>query len=119
MDRESWRTWYVETYLHTEHWHEVQKVVYERNGGNCERCHNNDIQHVHHAHYHSLWHELDDPTSVIGVCAECHLYLHGKSTYDPAAPQPACVDCGWDAECLTEDEQPICRGCLRGRRLTE
>ena len=118
MDRAAWREWYEETYLHTAHWHEVQKHVYGRNNGNCERCDKADMEHVHHCHYYSLWHELDDPTSVVGVCAECHAYLHGHSTYDPAASEPNCVDCGWPAEAMTDDEEPICKDC-RVRRFAD
>jgi hypothetical protein len=124
MDKVAWREWYDETYLHTEHWHGVQKVVYGRNGGRCERCDTNDMEHIHHVHYCSLWHELEDPTSVMGVCAECHGFLHGHSTYDPAAEvpdeeptheQPTCADCGWVAEAMTDDEEPICKDCWRQR----
>jgi hypothetical protein len=116
MDR---REWYEEKYLHSEHWHEVQQVVYARNGGRCERCNRNDIEHCHHNHYFSLWHELEDPTSVLGVCSYCHAYLHGKSTHDPTAeqpcfseetPQPDCERCSMPAE-VEHDGTPMCRSC--------
>jgi hypothetical protein len=117
MDR---REWYAETYLHTGHWQQVQRVVYARNGGRCERCDRNDMEHVHHVHYFSIWHELEDPTSVIGLCADCHTYLHGRSSYDPAAeeppygdrdrPQPDCERCGMPAE-IEVDGKPWCREC--------
>ena len=61
MNKASWWQWYTEIYLHTDHWHEVQQVVYARNKGNCERCNTNRMEHVHHYHYYSLWHELEDP----------------------------------------------------------
>ncbi len=67
-NREQWREWYEGSYLKTDHWHKVKQVVYRRNGGRCERCDRHDIEHVHHVHYFSLWHELDDPTSVTGLC---------------------------------------------------
>jgi hypothetical protein len=129
MDRQAWPRWYRGTYLGTEHWHRVQKHVYARSGGRCERCKKNDMDHVHHNHYYSLWHELEDPTSVKGLCADCHAFVHGLSTYDPlspeppdpdgpAAPVPKCVDCGQDEEVtLTENGEPICRDCLRERNM--
>jgi hypothetical protein len=30
-------------------------------------------------------------------------------------PRPTCIDCGWPAEAMTEDEEPLCKGCLRKR----
>ena len=116
MDR---REWYEETYLDTQHWHAVKQVVYRRNGGRCERCDRNDMEHVHHVHYFSIWHELEDLASVIGVCADCHKFLSGRSSYDPAAeepcvaeetPQPDCERCGMPAE-VEPDGKPMCRGC--------
>jgi len=82
------------------------------------------MERVHHTHYYSLWHELEDQTSVIGVCVECHAFLHGYSTYDPAAEmpdekpnreEPTCLDCGWIAEVMTEDKEPLCKDCWRKR----
>ncbi len=115
MDR---REWYAEKYLRSDHWHSVQKVVYARNNGRCERCGKHDIDHVHHVHYYSMWHELEDPTAVIGLCADCHAYLHGRSSYDPAAeeepicPQdrPDCERCGLPADIEIEGK-PMCREC--------
>ena len=123
MNRTTWWQWYAGNYLHTEHWHGVQKVVYKRNKGMCERCDMSRMEHVHHYHYYSMWHELEDPTSVVGVCAECHSFLHGRSTYDPAAEMPdkepeqeeLTCKCGWIAEHLTDDGEPICKDCLRQR----
>jgi hypothetical protein len=118
--KEQWREWYEGSYLKTDHWHEVQQVVYARNGGRCERCGRNDIDHVHHVHYFSIWHELDDPDSVMGLCADCHSYLHGRSTYDPAAEEeepsepgdrPDCDRCPMPAE-VEHDGEPLCRECL-------
>jgi hypothetical protein len=118
-NRELWREWYEGSYLDTEHWHEVQRVVYARNGGRCERCDRNDMEHVHHVHYFSIWHELEDPTSVIGVCADCHAYLGNRSSHDPAAeepcvaeetPHPDCEQCGMPAEVELEGT-PLCREC--------
>jgi hypothetical protein len=118
--REEWREWYEEKYLRSEHWHAVQQVVYRRNGGRCERCDKHDIDDVHHVHYYSLFHELDDPTSVTGVCSYCHKFLSGRSSYDPAAeeeeprcPQdrPDCDQCGLPAE-VEHDGTPMCRSCL-------
>ncbi len=118
-NREEWRHWYEDTYLHTDHWHRVQQVVYARNEGRCERCDRHDMEHVHHNHYFSLWHELDDPGSVMGVCSDCHSFLHGRSSYDPTAeepcfteetPQPDCERCGMPAE-IEIDGTPMCREC--------
>jgi hypothetical protein len=32
---------------------------------------------------------------------------------------PLCSTCGWDAEMLTENDEPICRECLRQRHMPD
>ena len=81
----------------------VREYVTKRCGGKCERCKTADMDHVHHLSYRLLWHELDVPQCVMGVCVGCHDYLHRRSSYDPAAAvepkdpeeqRVKCVDCG-------------------------
>ena len=109
MDREQWWVWYTETYLNTAHWARVRAHVKGRSDGQCERC-GADMDAVHHLHYRSLWHELDDTKCVLGVCADCHAYLHGRSSHDPAVVRPKC-SCCWDPSDVTYDGSPMCKAC--------
>ena len=75
-NREQWREWYEGSYLNTDHWHKVKQVVYaDATGAGVSGATSTTSTTVHHLHYFSLWHELDDPTSVTGVCADCHKFL--------------------------------------------
>ena len=85
MNRQRWRAWYEGVYLISPHWARVREYVTKRCGGKCERCKTADLDHVHHLSYRLLWHELDVPQCVMGVCAGCHDYLHRRSSHDPAA----------------------------------
>jgi ribosomal protein S14 len=109
MNRKQWREWYTETYLKSAHWSRVREHVKGRSDGQCERC-GAEMVAVHHLHYRSLWHELDDTSCVMGVCAACHDYLHGRSSHDPAAVRPKCSRC-WDPSDVTYDGRPMCLAC--------
>ena len=40
------------------------------------------MEHCHHKTYDSLG---DEPLSDLeGLCGDCHAFVHGKATYDPA-----------------------------------
>ena len=79
-------------YLAGRHWARVVETTTRMAGGNCVRC-GADGDDCHHTTYRSLWHEVAG-VNVVLLCRPCHEFVHGRSTYDPAAPRPTCVDCG-------------------------
>ena len=101
-----------------ERWQGIRKVVLETTGGKCRRC-GADADDCHHSTYASAGTDTEW-LDCIPLCHDCHRFVHGLSTYDPAHEQPTCVDCGWDEEVtLTEDDEPICRECLRHRNTPD
>lgn len=111
-----------EKYLATNHWQGKRTKTLRLSKGRCQRC--GDLaDDCHHTTYKSLGHEVPG-VNVIAVCRPCHDFLEGLSTFDPAATPPddeppheppPCVECGRVAEAMTDDEEPICRDCLRER----
>jgi len=108
-------------YLEGKHFQSVRTKTLKLSNGRCQRC--GDLaDDCHHVTYRSLKHEVPG-VDVVAVCRPCHRFLSGFSTYDPAAEmpdeQPEQVDpmckCGWIAERLTDDGEPICMDCLRQR----
>lgn len=112
-----------EDYLATRHWQRVRTKTLKLSEGRCQRC-GELADDCHHTTYRSIGHEVPG-VDVIAVCRECHDFLSGLSTYDPAAKPPdeeeptrdppPCVDCGWASETVTEDEEPICWDCMQKR----
>src|SRR5262245_4611509 len=73
-----------QAYLASREWGLLREAVKERSGGICERCNKNGGTAVHHVTYARLYCErLED---LIHLCDECHDFLHGRSDFDPAAP---------------------------------
>ena len=103
MERTAWLEGY-EQYRAGDHWQGLRNKVLERCGGICERCRHKFADDVHHTPqaYRDLRHE--NPVDLQALCSDCHLYVSGRSSFDPAAPEPTCVDCGDPAQLLDEDE---------------
>ena len=69
-------------YLDSKAWKEKRTKVRWRARGWCERCKVGPRADVHHLTYERVGHErLSD---LVGVCRECHEYLHGLRNKDPA-----------------------------------
>lgn len=85
------KTDYAE-YLRSPHWKDVVARVRKRSGGACERCRLGlEQQATHHLTYvhkgaEVVTQHVGDPANeVLGVCSDCHDFLHGKSKLDPVA----------------------------------
>lgn len=70
-------------YLDSTKWRTKRTHIRRRARGWCERCGWQRRVDVHHLTYERLGQEL--PGDLIAVCEECHQFLHGKSSYDPAS----------------------------------
>lgn len=69
-------------YLASREWALLKNAVNERSKGGCERCGIGKHEATHHLTYERIGKEsLDD---LVGICEDCHEYLSGKSTEDPA-----------------------------------
>lgn len=80
-------------YLCSREWSVLKEQVKARNGGICERCTINSMDHVHHLTYERKYREeLED---LQACCKPCHDFIHAKSDVDPAADRPAVLPwCG-------------------------
>lgn len=74
-----------EEYLESDHWKKFRAKIRRRAGGYCERCKVGKRADIHHLSYERLGHEL--PSDVVAVCSECHEWLHGRRSKDPAATE--------------------------------
>jgi len=114
-------------YLATRHWQGIRTKTLKLSRGRCQRC-GELADDCHHVTYRSIGHEVPG-VDVVALCRDCHEFLSGRSTYDPAAKPPEteeptrepppCVGCGCDAEDLTEEEEPICKDCLWKRHAPD
>ena len=69
-------------YLASREWALLKNRVKERSKGKCERCLVGNHAATHHLTYERIGHErLED---LQGVCEECHKYLSGEGSVDPA-----------------------------------
>jgi hypothetical protein len=68
-------------YLCSREWSLKRRAVKDRAEGWCERCGVNDVDCVHHLTYSRVYREsLDD---LVGLCDQCHRYIHGHSDKCP------------------------------------
>jgi len=68
-------------YLCSRKWGERREAVRRRCDDVCERCRGGPMAAVHHMTYARKYRErLDD---LIGVCEECHEFIHAKTGVDP------------------------------------
>lgn len=75
-----------QAYLCSREWSVLKRKVRDRSGGRCERCKVNKHESTHHLTYERKYNErLED---LLGICNDCHAYMHGKSDYDPAVRPP-------------------------------
>ena len=70
-------------YLNSEEWKQKRSKVRRRARGWCERCKVGARADVHHLTYERVGHE--ELTDLVAVCRECHEFLHGLRSKDPAA----------------------------------
>jgi hypothetical protein len=56
---------------------EIRRIVWERSGGMCERCHARRIAHLHHAVYRSQG-GTGEIANAIGLCIPCHEAAHAS-----------------------------------------
>lgn len=68
-------------YLASREWALKREAVRVRCGNVCERCHRAPHQQTHHLTYARVGHELLE--DLLGVCADCHRFLSGKTNVDP------------------------------------
>ena len=74
-------------YLCSAEWGKLRRLVTERCGKRCERCHVAPFHAVHHLTYIRKYREL--PEDLQGVCRGCHDFIHGHSAIDPTRCQRA------------------------------
>lgn len=70
-------------YLCSPEWGRLRAAVMYRSGGVCERCKLGRSVQVHHLTYIRKYAELLEDLQA--VCAECHKFIHGRSSCDPLA----------------------------------
>lgn len=56
----------------------VRRTVFERAGGQCERCGARPPTEPHHLRY-PPWGAFDIPANLLAVCHRCHCDIHGKA----------------------------------------
>jgi hypothetical protein len=67
------KTGYKE-YLHSEHWQQMRKKVYESRKAECQKCQGRKTLEIHHLTYERIGHEsLDD---LLILCGKCHEKEH-------------------------------------------
>lgn len=77
MRQEGKEGWYS-AYLHTRHWHNIRKQVFERDNYTCTRCGSREFLEAHHLSYLNLGNEL--LTDLTTLCRNCHREIHkGKN----------------------------------------
>ena len=77
-------------YLASREWAVKKEAVKVRSQGFCELCHHRKLENTHHITYEHIGNEpLED---LIGVCEPCHLYLSGKSEWDPSVYPDVVID---------------------------
>lgn len=75
-----------QAYLCSREWSVLTRKVRDRSGGRCERCKVNKHESTHHLTYERKYKErLED---LLGICNDCHSFIHGKSDYDPSVRPP-------------------------------
>jgi hypothetical protein len=68
-------------YLRSKGWKQLHEAVIDRAKDCCERCGKHQVDEVHHLTYDRIYREeLDD---LQGLCARCHIFVHGISKIDP------------------------------------
>jgi hypothetical protein len=70
-----------ERHLCSRKWGLLTQGVRNRASNICERCHENEIDCVHHLTYIRKYDEL--LTDLQGLCRGCHDFAHGRSNIDP------------------------------------
>lgn len=69
-------------YLESDHWHNLRKVVLDRDGRKCTRCKSRLRLQAHHKFYRMRW-EDSEPDDLITLCRLCHQKEHGLITPEP------------------------------------
>lgn len=67
-------------YLRSKQWKSRRDAVFQREGGICQGCKEEPIEHVHHTTYAHIYHEL--LFELVGLCETCHRRVHFL-TYNP------------------------------------
>lgn len=60
-------------------WSELRGLVFEREGGICQGCAEEPIEHVHHLTYAHMGNEF--LFELMGLCITCHLRVHGVQKF--------------------------------------
>lgn len=71
----SWKQRYDNYIAFSPYWEQVKAAVRQRADNRCEECGKGGYA-IHHYHYRSLYHELDDLDSVALLCRNCHYGHH-------------------------------------------
>lgn len=104
MDREDYKRWYHEVYLRSDHWLELKDQAWERYGDECQRCRRiGEQNHLHHTHYRTL-HREHLGVDVVWICADCHSFIHGISSFDPLSPLPEIHSDIWAGATVEREE---------------
>lgn len=76
---------YYHLYIESPKWAANRETRRLMDGGRCVRCRSEDHLQCHHLHYRLLGREeVDGYRSIVTVCRDCHRYIHGRSSRDPA-----------------------------------
>jgi 5-methylcytosine-specific restriction endonuclease McrA len=67
-------------YLRSSKWKQKRNLVFEREGGICQGCLEEPIEHVHHLNYSHLFDEL--LFELVGLCETCHRRTHWLNPHD-------------------------------------
>jgi 5-methylcytosine-specific restriction endonuclease McrA len=68
-------------YMASRDWAVRRRQALDRTDGHCERCGRAEPLQAHHRTYVRRFQE--DPLDLQALCADCHVYLTGRSDLDP------------------------------------
>lgn len=72
--KKTWKEWYYNEYLCSEHWRKRRNRSLVLANFRCKECGYNRNLQVHHLNYKNLWHEKDEDLEVL--CRSCHKHIH-------------------------------------------
>ena len=78
---EEWLAKY-NAHLDSRKWQELKNEVFQREGGICQGCRDEPIEHTHHLTYAHMGDEF--LFELMGLCITCHLRVHGVQKFKQA-----------------------------------
>ena len=74
----TWREWYREVYLQSDHWKNLRLLAMKHHGKRCHSCYSKEQLDVHHLRYGNIYDVKVQDLQVL--CRVCHMQEHGEAT---------------------------------------